>query len=178
MQELDCWFSPWEYTHNSWIKDSIFNTDDQYKLRTIYASWCKAIGIKVEFSHYQNQWLEKFWLDGDNLINHIALLGCIVRRQKDDIIDNSLVKWAAQTSLARPIILLKPLQFKNNFEAGLNLLYQIMQCYCSAIWTRFVLKLPKKMIQATNIYDEPIISAKMILIIEKMWNTVSKKLAN
>jgi hypothetical protein len=181
MEQLARWFKPWEYTHYSWtsdIEDGItFNHMNDQEIANAYTLWCEQIGINSQYAHYQNQWIEKYWLDEEQLIISISLLGCLVCKQKDELINAGLLKWAQQTSLARPIILGQKIIFKHNFEAGINLLYQVIQCYCGAIWTRFLLKLPKDLVQDAHIYNEPLLNAKMILVSEKMWGMVLKKLA-
>jgi hypothetical protein len=180
MEQLDRWFKPWEYAHYSWSNDiedgRMFNQLNDEELAAAYPLWCEQIGIASQYAHYQNQWIEKYWLEEEHLLLAVNLLGCLMHKQKDELINASLLKWAQQTSLARPIILTRRITFKNNFEAGINLLYQVIQCYCGSIWTRFLLKLPKELIQDMHIYTEPLLSVKMILINEKMWHMVIKKL--
>lgn len=176
MQQIDIWFKPWEYTHLSWIENSIFNKMQPQQLKKGYLPWCKYVGIKHEFSLYQTLWIEKYWRDADVLFLAINILGSMLTKQKDDISTPNQLRWAQQTSLARPILLLQNIKFKNNFEAGINLLYQVIQCYCAPIWTRFLLQLPKQYIQEVHIYTKPIITGKMILIIEKLWNMIIKKI--
>jgi hypothetical protein len=181
MEQLERWFKPWEYTHYSWINDLedgvTFNNVSDTEIANAYPLWCEQIGIASQYMHYQNQWLEKYWLDEEQLLLAVHLFGCIIHKHKDELIDAGLLKWAQQTSLARPIILGRKIVFKHNFEAGINLLYQIIQCYCGAMWTRFLLKLPKELVQEAHIYNEPLLSAKMVLISEKMWGMALKKLA-
>jgi len=176
MQQLDIWFKPWEYTHFSWIQDSIFASCSTHELKIGYLPWCKHIGIKHDFTLYQTLWVEKYWRESDILVLAINLLGSMVTKQKDDISNPTLLRWAQQTSLARPIIINENIKFNNNFEAGINFLYQIIQCYCSPVWTRFLLQIPKNYIENSHIYNQPIINGKMILIIEKLWNMILKKI--
>lgn len=176
MQQIDIWFKPWEYTHFSWIENSIFANCNNQELKTGYLPWCKHIGIKHDFSLYQTLWIEKYWLESDVLFLAINILGSMLTKQKDDISTPNQLRWAQQTSLARPIILTHNIKFNDNFEAGINLLYQIIHCYCAPIWTRFLLKIPKPYIEKAHIYNQPIINGKMILIIEKLWNMIIKKI--
>lgn len=176
-QQIDIWFKPWEYTHYSWINGSIFDGLSQHELYSGYIPWCKYVGIHYHFSPYQSIWLEQYWLDSEKLILAVCLLGNMLYKQKDTLVTPAYLRWVQQTALARPIVLnTLNIRFKSNFEAGINLLYQVLQCYCPAIWTRFLLKFPKDRVQAVNIFDEPIIKGKMILIIEKIWNLILKKI--
>lgn len=178
-QQIDIWFKPWNYTHNSWTAGSIFEGLSDQELYSGYVPWCKYVGIDYHFSSYQNVWLEQFWIEKDNLILAACLLGNMLYKQKDEIVTPAYLRWVQQTALARPIILNTPnIRFKSNFEAGINLLYQVLQCYCPSIWTRFLLKFPKEMIENINIINEPILKGKMILIIEKIWSLIIKKINN
>jgi len=177
-QQIEIWFKPWNYAHNSWTKDSIFDELEPHELYSGYIPWCKYVGIEYNFLSYQSIWLEQYWLDDEEkLILAVCLLGNMLYKQKDEIVTPAYLRWVQQTALARPIILNTPnIRFKSNFEAGINLLYQVLQCYCPAIWTRFLLKFPKEMIENINIFNEPIIKGKMILIIEKIWHLILKKI--
>lgn len=176
-QQIDIWFKPWQYTHYSWIENSLFDGLAEQELYSGYVPWCKYVGIDYHFSSYQSIWLEQYWLESDKLVLAVSLLGSMLYKQKDDIVTPNYLRWTQQTALARPIVLNTPnIRFKSNFEAGINLLYQVLQCYCPAIWTRFLLKFPKPIVQDINIFDTPIIKGKMILIIEKIWNLILKKI--
>ncbi|MET0463045.1 MAG: hypothetical protein ABW007_07820 [Chitinophagaceae bacterium] len=175
-QQLNIWFKPWEYTHKSWVEDTIFTNLTQHEIDIGYIAWCKYIGISYEFIPYQNLWLQQYWLDSTTLILAINLLGSMLHKQKDNVSTVAQLRWAQRTALARPIFLTKPMKFTSNFETGINLLYQILQCYCPQIWTRFLLQLPKFEVQVINIHNEPLLTGKMILIIEKLWDIILSEL--
>ena len=175
-KQLNIWFSPWGYTHNSWVKDSIFANSSEHELQSGYIPWCRHIGIAYEFSHYHHEWLNKYWIENNILLRAINLLGSMLYKQKDGLSSTNELRWMQQTALARPIILTKSVKFTSNFEAGTNLLYQVLQCYCPNIWTRFLLQLPKHDVQNVHIYTEPLLNGKMILIIEKLWDMILKKI--
>jgi hypothetical protein len=177
--QIDIWFKPWDYAHHSWTDDSIFDGLTEDELYGGYIPWCKYVGIEYNFSSYQSVWLEQYWINEQNLILATSLLGNMLYKQKDAIVTPTYLRWVQQTALARPIVLnVANIRFASNFEAGINLLYQVLQCYCPAIWTRFLLKFPKDKVQDIHIYDEPLIKGKMILVIEKIWNMIIKKIAN
>jgi hypothetical protein len=176
-KKLDIWFSPWEYTHTSWIENTMFTNLNAKEQKLSYVPWCKSIGIEYEFSTYHQEWLDLYWLEQHILFRAINLLGSIIHKQKDNVSNVNELRWIQQTALARPIILNKSLKFTSNFEAGLNLLYQVLQCYSPSVWTRFLLQLPKEHITQAHIYTEPLVTGKMILIIEKLWRLILKKIS-
>jgi hypothetical protein len=183
MNELTIWFKPWEYAHPSWTEQHLILNNTAYQMlasthqNQAYHIWCKHVGIASEFRPYQSVWIEPYWLENQKMVFATHLLGNTLFKQKDYLVTPNYLRWIQQTNMARPIVLQdQNIRFKNNFEAGINLLYQIVNCYCPNIWTRFLLKFPKQHIEEIHIYEDPLVKGKTILIIEKLWRMIIKKM--
>lgn len=179
---LDFWYQPWHYTHESWLKNTLFQSNYQlskYDLNAAYILWCNTIGVQILPEPLDFNWFTKYFLHLSPAHAFLAteILGSMLAKDLAHTLNNEQLRWCYQTSLARPIFLNDKqalAQCGSCFDVGLNLLYQMIACHCPMVWQRFLLQFDKTLISDSYLHPHPLLNANMLVIVQKLWLKISQ----